>query len=571
MKNKLKLILFCGITCLFLFPHIGKTHTDNVDGIIGDTLVIDEAYEELEYVLHTHIESGKFKIKDFSRLKYNTTKVNFTGVIKIKVKPYTTLGDDGGLKIMTFLNGIPHGQWKGYDSKGRILYDYGVNMGFFNGTYKDYEYKDEQLDYNGESELIKNEFTYKNGFLEGPYKKTVYKFNGEIVPQTNIDFIDNKYIIESVSCRFTNRTGIQTCKGISYEAIDDRCHNNIGYVLYIDKAHRSLGIEDASHGVNVDFIKEYICNSPKTFDLDIIVSDLDRFKIEKFGELYPYHKDKISEIYKIDINEQTYYMNIKFISKLEIKNNFPVKYEEYLIIDSLDLKKYGNYDSLIPGVTDNRILLEMDTFQYYKGYMYQINKKLANVNENGHIFSSEDFYSTFEGFENKLPESTYGYKEHASESYKDSINRISVFPFIYIESKYISHQYTTLNLYEGDYLHGFNVHFDLFRIDIENKFSATANYAEGEYFFGEKTGVWNYYIYNNDIKKKIASEKYVLKKPPLLANFKLGLPINGFNCDYGVKIEDPLVTEKVIYNYENGNIIIGFYYDQNGNVIKIVK
>ena len=50
-------------------------------------------------------------------------------------------------------------------------------------------------------------------------------------------------------------------------------------------------------------------------------------------------------------------------------------------------------------------------------------------------------------------------------------------------------------------------HYDLnylsYTVNIENKFMAKANYCEGAYYLGEKTGVWNYYLRANGENKKI--------------------------------------------------------------------
>ena len=573
--NKFKIVQLGLLVSFFYFPDMGKCSVPGHEDYLVDTLFVDSDIEELNYYVHNYIENGKYVVNGTKRLKHNKTKTNFSGVIAYKHSGYIEVFPDEEATftdIMVYKDGIPHGQWKRYAGNKLIIFDLGVNMGYLNGICKYYEYESSMY---AEKNYSVTEVGYLNGFMEGIYRKSVYGNRGYMGSTDPIN--DYKILIERTSCKLSTKNGTGTCRGILYENLsnvdlsNDRestCFSSLSYVT----PDRVPDFDDIPTMENSDFIKNATCGSATYRDYTFVASDYEFFSIKKIYDFMVYSVDIIKDL----VDEDSENIDLIENKKIIYKNNLPVKYSYYYSLDTSVLNTANINENLKRIFKNNMFVVEEDTLQYYKGYIYRKSKDLLHPKLN---FSNVLYH----GWPYYLPEDLMrlvpnnpnpdGGFDDSGKSYDKSGTNTDT--LVYAESKDIFIGiYDIFSNVRNDNHHGFHAEFDNpagFHFSIENKFSANADYMEGEYFFGEKTGIWNYYIFVNGEKRKIASEKYALKIPANLVNFKLGMAVIGAICNEIPQLSKPIITEKIIYNYENGKIIIGFYYDTNGNVIKVVK
>lgn len=290
------------------------------------------------------------------------------------------------------------------------------------------------------------------------------------------------------------------------------------------------------------------------------------------------------------------------VTSLDAKNIFYIDYPKNLGVDEQKLKcPYSYLKDSIAGppsykisIKDSlRILREEDDLLKDEEFIWK-NGLLVKFNE----YHNDDYLPKEENYLQRSIEydyycgyAIYKFKEritHSVDDYFFTVHsstktgldgpvlpnwEIESFPFssfsldttLYIDYKKIGTIY-------GEYKHGYYKNEwnpGTFKI---GDFQIPYYLAEGEYYFGKKTGTWKYFVFIDHKKILIGSEDYKIVKTPDLEKFIIGKDFCGF-CDYTFSnnLNDSRVDGNVqLYNLD-GTIYLGYSYKNNQPVKLLVK
>jgi hypothetical protein len=238
----------------------------------------------------------------------------------------------------------------------------------------------------------------------------------------------------------------------------------------------------------------------------------------------------------------------------------------------------------------NKVLLKGKEYIWKNGSLAKFNE----YNWNSYLRKEENYLEKSEEYEYHCGYAVHKIKERVDHKVHDGFFRVSsdnykgqgvpAFPDWEIESlpkssfeldTFLYHDYKTFSAYAGGlFKHGYYTNeWKYDKIEMAN-FEIPYYLAEGEYYFGKKTGTWKYFIFINRKKILIGTVDYKIGKNPALAGFAYGKDFCKF-CDYSWSSDIGLsrIEGKVqIYNLD-GTVYLGYEYvnDQPVRLIKKTK
>jgi len=484
---------FLGIYFVLIISSV--LNAKSINSLI-DTVVVDEAFETIQmYFYHEFDYNNKKKFSEYGvkgkPIRLTSNSKPFTGILIIK-------SEYGEERICPFISGVPHGIWKKYNKKNKLIYDVPIKNGFYHGECKFFNSDNSQIRVIGK---------FKDGYPHGQFIEYGYYYN-----------TDEHYERINVKLKtvFHNKSK--------------------SFLPYLNKNSR------IPNRMEVGGI--YLSD----FSIDQFVSDP-----EPSGDMYLQNK----------------------IDCWNHRNN-PLPPTEVIIEGEMIIKGLDSSYDMFPSETDENGAIKTKQRIFWKDGKCLWAEEYGNYNpKSGSSFPTYSLnrkseYQYFIGYylENKIT------RNYSRISYvKDNINRNSAYNSerVFIDSIIMKENV----LINGRLKHGLvqefidNSHYTL--MAPENKFSLSFNYAEGEYYFGTKVGLWNYYIITNEFKKLVCSTQYKKMKNPELKGFKLKLPFKKF-CDADTHYIPEEIEHGIqkFYKLSDESFYVGYEY-KDGEAVRLIK